>query len=575
VKSIQVQDLGRVQDIAGVLARNGFGQLFHRLGLSAMLSSVVESREPTAPYARRLRQVLIDLGPTFVKFGQILSVRPDIIPKDVLLEFQTLQDKVPPMAFDEVKEVLNTELNQPWHDVFSEIDPTPLGSASIAQVHRAVMIDGSEVAVKLQRPGIERVIRSDLHILYSLARLIEGRIKIPGFYTPVDIVREFDAAINRELDFLAEARAAERLHRNFENDHGILIPEVKHRWSTRRLMVMEMVHGRPLKEVMAESLEEKRVERVIAHRLMDATYRQVFEHGYFHADPHPGNVFVTEDGRLAYLDFGITGMLTGAMQDTLLNAFTALVFRDADTLAMTAYRAGASQERIDLRAFREEIERLMVKYHGASLDDIANPTTLIEIIHVAARYNINLPSEYAVLARGMGLIEGAVRVLLPGVDIVSEVIPYAQRLMRHRFAPERVAQDAARMMMQLQTQFKDLPTHFDQVLMDLEGGKITFVTVDPDARELRQEISQGVLRLSLAALAATMTMGAFLFLAQWSPLPFGLPVFGLVGLGLFGFGLAIFGALGLHVFFARLLSLTFWRRLFIRVFRFFSWRRRD
>lgn len=573
MKSIQVQDLGRVQEIARVLARNGFGQLFTRLGLQTVLPSVADGEEPTKPYARRLRQVLVDLGPTFVKFGQVLSVRPDILPKDVLVEFQTLQDKVPPMAAEQVREVLEAELGRPVGEVFRKVDPEPLGSASIAQVHRAELTDGTEVAVKLQRPGIERTIRSDIHILYSLAQLIEGRLKIPGFYTPVDIVREFDSAITRELDFLAEARAAERMRKNFGKDPGILIPEVIHRWSTRRLMVMEMVHGRPLNQVLAEAERGEKVERTIAHRLMDAMYRQVFEHGYFHGDPHPGNVFVTTDGRLAFLDFGITGMLTGQMQDTIVNAFTAMVFRDAETLAMTVYRAGATAERIQLREFREECERLMVKYHGASLDDIANPTTLIEVIQLSARYNINLPAEYAVLARATGLIEGAVRVMLPGVDIVAEVTPYAQRLMRQRFAPERVAADAARMMLQLQTQFKDLPTHFDQVLLDLEGGKIRFVTVDPDAPALRQEIGQGTLRLSLAALAATTSMGAFLFITRFATDAVGI-LFGVVGLGLLLIGIGLFAALGLHVFFAPMLSLSYWRRRLVGLMRFFTWRKR-
>jgi len=355
MKSIQVQDLGRVQEIARVLARNGFGQFLTRLGVSQVLPSfAADGDEPTAPYARRLRQVLTDLGPTFVKFGQVLSVRPDILPKDVLIEFQSLQDRVPPMPFESVKEVLESELGRPWHEVFAEIDNEPLGSASIAQVHHAVLQTGEEVAVKLQRPGIERTIRSDIAILYSLARLFEGRVKIPGLYTPTDIVQEFDQAITRELDFLSEARAAERMRANFARDPDIVIPDILHRWSTRRVMVMEMVKGKPLKQHMRELQAEGGVDRKTAHLLMDATYRQVFEHGFFHGDPHPGNLFLTDEGQLAYLDFGVTGMLTGAMQDTIISAFTSLVFRDAEMLSMTVYRAGATSGRIDLRAYRED-----------------------------------------------------------------------------------------------------------------------------------------------------------------------------------------------------------------------------
>jgi ubiquinone biosynthesis protein len=215
----------------------------------------------------------------------------------------------------------------------------------------------------------------------------------------------------------------------------------------------------------------------------------------------------------------------------------------------------------------------MTKYHGASLDDLASPTTLVEVIHAGAQFHVDLPAEYAVLARAMGLIEGEIRGLLPGVDIVEEVKPYATRLMSRRFSPERVAQDVARAAVQLQGHFKDLPTQLNQVMMDLEGGRLTIVTRDPDAARLRDALNLGVLRVSLALLASTVSLGALMFLAAWSPAPFGIPVFGLLGLLLTGVGASLFGALGVHVLFARFFDLDMWRRRLMGVIRFFSWRR--
>jgi ubiquinone biosynthesis protein len=306
---------------------------------------------------------------------------------------------------------------------------------------------------------------------------------------------------------------------------------------------------------------------------MDATYRQVFEHGLFHGDPHPGNLFVDADDQLVYLDFGLTGQLTAAMQDTLIAVFTAMVFRDAEALAMAVYRAGATKGRIDLKAFTEELDRNMTRYYGASLDDLANRTTFMEVVQLCTKYHITLPPEFAVLSRAITLVEGSVRTLLPGADIVAEVRPYAQRLMDRRFSPDRVAHDTARLMLQAQGHFRDIPNHLAQLMMDLQAGTITLVTRDPDAHKLREEVRAAVLRLSLAALGSTVTLGSLLVLAAWSPAPFGVPLFGPLALLGLGAGMGLFGALGLHVFLAGLVDLGAWRRRLVGFVRFFRLRR--
>ncbi len=571
-RSLQVGDLPRINEISIVLARNGFGHLLGLLGLVAALPAGTD--KSTAPFARRLRQVLVDLGPTFVKLGQILAVRPDILPRDVMTEFETLQDRVAPMDAADVRDVVEEELGQPLENVFSEFDFTPLGSASIAQVHRARVAGGPWVAVKLQRKGVERTIRSDVGILYTLANLAEGRLPLPGLHTPRAIVREFDVAISQELDFLQELRNAERMAKHFEElSVDVGVPAVYSQWSTRRLLVMELIEGVPLHQAMQALDKESAEARRIAHAIMEATWRQVFDHGFFHGDPHPGNLFLTSSGRLVYLDFGLVGALTGSMQDTLVNAFTSMVFRDAETLALTVHRAGATKGRVDLKAFTEELDRNMTRYYGASLDELATPATLMEVVELCTRYHISLPPEFAVLSRAITLVESEVRTLLPNVDIVDEVKPYAQRLLARRFSPERVAHDAARLMVHAQGHFRDLPTQLNQMLLDLQSGNVTVITKDPEAERLREEIRAAVLRLSLAAAASTVTLGSLLFLAAWSPDPLGVPVFGLVG-GVFLIGgLALFGALGIHVFFAGFLSLGYWRRLLVSIFRFLRWRR--
>ena len=242
---------------------------------------------------------------------------------------------------------------------------------------------------------------------------------------------------------------------------------------------------------------------------------------------------------------------------------------------MTIYKAGATAQRVDIQEFTAEIERLMTKYHGASLDQITeNPGNLMELIQVAAKYQITLPPEFAVLSRAFGLLEGTIRSLLPDVDIVDEVKPYAQKLVTSRLSPDRVAVDFAKTIVQFQGHIKDIPSRFTQVLMDLERGDIRIKMETPDTDDILREIRSAVLRMSLALFASTVTMGAFLFLAAWSPAPFYVPVFGIAGLMLAAGGAALFGALGIHVIFARYLSVRFWRQKFLGIVRFFSWRRR-
>jgi ubiquinone biosynthesis protein len=567
--SIQVADLPRINEIARVLARYGFGQLMELLGIGAHRGSGPGGEPHVAvPQAPGERDALVELGPTFVKLGQVLSVRPDILPRDVLAEFTTLQDRVPPMPIEDVRAVVEQELQRPLEEVFEEFDHTPLGSASIAQVHRARLIGGQLVAVKLQRRGIDRTIRSDISILYTIANLAEGRVSLPGLHTPRAIVREFDQAISQELDFLLELRNCERMERYLEplGLANVGVPKVYPQLSTRRMLLMELIDGVPLHQAIAE-LEAGSPESMrLAHTIMDLTYRMVFDFGYFHGDPHPGNLIVTPEKRLVMLDFGVTGTLTGAMQDTIVDAFTSMVFRDAQTLAMTVYRAGANTHRIDIKAFVDELERKMMQYHGASLNDLASPTTLMEVVELCTRYGISLPPEFAVLSRAVALIEASIRGLLPGADIVEEVRPYAQRLMTRRFTPERVAHDVGRAIIQLQGHFRDLPTQFNQALMDLQSGSMTIVARDPESRHLHEEIRAAVLRLSLVAAACTLTMGSFLLIALGPAASRGVQLITIVSLSV---GMFLFGALGVHLAFARALTLSFWQRALVGVLRFF------
>ncbi|MFT5685793.1 MAG: ubiquinone biosynthesis protein [Myxococcota bacterium] len=567
---INVWDLGRVRTITSVLVRHGFSQLVRLAGLEVEGEPV----DVKLPLARRLRMVLSDLGPTFVKLGQVLSVRPDIVPPDVIEELSLLQDQVTPAPFEAVKTILEEELGGPLSERFSYFEETPLASASIAQVHRATLLDGRTVAVKVQRPGIEAAIRSDLHILYSMASLLVGRLELPGLYSPEDIVTEFDTALSTELDFLQEARAARRFAANFEDHPDITAPEIHLEYSSRRVLVMELLDGESLSALLGRGGSGRRLDeaesKVVMHRVMEATWLQVFEHGFFHGDPHPGNIMRLADGRVAFLDFGLTGRITREMQDVVMTIFTGLIFQDADTVAMTLFRAGATESAVDLKGFRSEIQRLMAKYHGASLRDLGAQSTLTELVGVAARYRIRLVPEYAVLARAVSLIDGLARELIPDVDIVQEVRPYAMRLMGQRLSPERISGDAVRGLQQAQIALQDVPLQFNQLLLDLERGNIRLSTIDPESAELRRVIHWAGLRLAIALCAASTVLSGAILMSVWAPAPLGIPLMALVGMGMLMGGGVLFSALVVHILVAERIHPREWKRRVIALLRFFT-----
>ena len=558
---INVHDLKRLREIAAVLVRHGFGHLVRLAGLEVEGEPIEEK----LPIGRRVRRVLIDLGPTYVKLGQVLSVRPDIVPRDILDELQGLQDQVPPAPYEEVREALERELGAPLEERFRSFDPVPLASASIAQVHRAELSSGQVVAVKVQRPGIEPSIRSDLHILYTIAHLIKDRVQLPGLYTPIAIVQEFDAALSRELDFIQEARAAIRFRQALADHPRIYAPKVYEEWTTRRMLVLEMLEGRRFSELSPSDPQTPSA----MDCLIEATYQQVFEHGFFHGDPHPGNLLVLADGRLAYLDFGLTGTLSASMQDTLIALFLGLVQRDAEAVALTLFRAGATDGRVDLKAFRAEIARMMSKYEGVTLKQLGDSASLVEFVQVAATYRIRLVPEFAVLARAVSILDGIARRLLPDTDIVERVRPYAQRVLAARVSPERLSLEALRLLQHAQMTVQDLPIQLNQLLGDLERGTLTVRAADPDAGALRQEIRLVGLRIALALCVASLGIGGAILLAEadiegllipWTPM-----------LGALALALAAMAwfALTAHALVAARLHPREWRRRLLAVVRFF------
>ena len=548
-----------------MLTKHGFGSVLQAAGLTEYASEEVAVEDSGGPWAVRLRRVLTELGPTFVKLGQVLSVRPDIVPPPLMREFAKLQDEVPPMSWTVAAQVLVEELGCPLNEVFQDVDEVPVASASIAQVHIATLLDGERVAVKVQRVNIGATTRSDLHILYTLARMADGNIEIPGLYGPEAIIHEFERALAQEMDFLQEARNLERFRETFKDDEWILVPKVHRHLTSSRVLVMDQVIGKPISAIADD---DGRL-RPTLHRLVESSVKQIFDHGFFHADPHPGNLLLTEDGRLAFLDFGLCGVLTHEMRDTLVTVLVSLVFQDSETLALSIYRSGGVDGRVDLKAFRGEIERLMQKYHGASLADLGTQASLLEFVQTAGKFRIRLVPEYALLARACSIIDGILRSRLPDTDPVELVRPHAKRLMAERLGPERIAADMARLVVQARGGFTQLPTQVNQLLMDLEGGNLKFIIDDPAAPLTREEMRIAAFRLSLAVWTSAVLISGAVLLAAWNPAPWDIPLMGLFGLTLVALATCLWFGLVIHTLAWNHIRLRVWRRRAAALWRFF------
>ena len=336
----------------------------------------------------------MELGPTFIKLGQVLSTRADLVPREILTELAVLQDSVPPMTVEDVRAEIERGLGKPVAEAFAELDATPLASASIAQVHRAVTKDGQAVVVKVQRPGLRNHIETDLDLLYYLARLLEAVIEEVGLYSPTGIVEEFDRAIHEELDFLCEARNLHLFAEKNEGRTNLAMPKVYDELSSRTVLTMQYLKGVKITEV-ADPAQRK----ALAQTVVEVSFQQLFEDGLFHGDPHPGNLLVLDDGRIGLLDFGVVGKLSGQMKQTLVVLTLAIALRDSDSVARLLYRVGIPDVRTDLAAFRKDIEGVLARYLGKSLDQVDAASLLGDLFDLAVRYRIRVPKEYALLSR--------------------------------------------------------------------------------------------------------------------------------------------------------------------------------
>ena len=509
-----VRDLQRLREISKVVVKHGFGELLDRTRLWETLGRREVADRPSAAEvratsARRFRDTLAELGPTFIKLGQILSARPDIIPPDFIAELSTLQDRAPPLPLEQVLRLIEDGLQRPWREVFAEIEPEPLASASIAQVHRARLPSGERVVVKVQRPGIEEQIRSDTMLLSYLARFLEGVIEETGIYTPTGIVAEFQKAMLLELDFENEARNIEEFGKNRAGRENVVIPRAERSLSCRTVLTLEELHGVKLSAVLEGKAPPEVDRKLLARRILDESFHELFSDGIFHGDPHPGNVIVLPGNRLGLIDFGLVGRLSKGMQESIIVLVLAIGLRDPDTVARLLYKVGVPDERINLHRFRADIHDILDRYLGLKLSQVSSTTLLNELTDLALKYKIKIPKEYAVLSKASATTEGIIRQLDPDLDVAEVALPYAKQLLVDRYSPSSMSGGLFRVLLQLQGFLQDTPQQLSQILMDLEGGKFSVTVRNEEMQRLNTNVKALGILLFMGSIASGLIVGAF------------------------------------------------------------------
>lgn len=511
--SLQPRHLRRYRQIVEIMARHGFGAILSQLGLEQRLNLPrrLLRRRPiveTTP-AEHVRLALEELGPTFVKLGQILSTRPDLIPPDYINELSQLQDNVPPVAWEEIQACIESELDGPLDEIFAAIEPVPLAAASLSQVHAATLINGQEVVVKVQRPSIEQIIDTDLNILHDLARLAQERTRFGELYDMVGIAEDFAASLRVEIDYRHEGRNADRFRENFSNEPRLYIPRVHWDYSTRRILVLERIRGIKIDDIA--TLDAAGYDRpLVAQNCAAIIVKEVLEDGFFHADPHPGNFMILPDAVIGALDFGMVGHLDERLRLDLIRLYIAAMQLDIDVIVRQLVSMGVTDHHLDEAAFQRDIRRLLLKYQGLSLKEINAREIMEEITPIAFRHHLHLPNDLWLLGKTLAMMEGMGLKLDPDLDIFAVSEPFIRNLKRRIWHPSTWGQEA----MQNAANWADLLTSFphqaSRLVQKLEQGQAAMQVNMPDllsaTNRLEHIINRVILTVLLSAFIVALAL---------------------------------------------------------------------
>jgi len=517
-----VKNLQRLREIVGVVVAYGFGDLVARLELEGtvelatrLFRSRRERRERIVyTTEERIRMALEELGPTFVKLGQILATRPDVVPMSLVVELRKLQDAVPPFGSAEARRSVETALGRPMTEVFAEFDDAPVAAASIAQVHRARLRSGEEVAVKVRRPGLEQVIATDLEILRGLAALLEQNAPELRPYAPRELVEEFAAAIGREIDLGLEAANMERFARNFAGDPHVHVPIVYPQASAASVLTMEFVRAAKVRDRAA--LEAAGIDtKKLAAIGVEFCLKQVFEHHFFHADPHPGNLFVLPGEVLVPIDMGMMGTIDAALVDGLLELLVGVLLRDAGQIVRLFERQGLVDERIDRARLERDVGDFLDRYASVPIGQVNVAALIGTLFEILQRHRVRVPPALLLIGKALATVDGMARDLDPTLDPIEAIRPYVLRAWLRRLAdPRFLARDWIEFANDTATALTSFPRDVHAILTELRRGDLALRVQAEGLDTLVREQARSANRSALALLVGATTLGSAWLLAS-------------------------------------------------------------
>jgi ubiquinone biosynthesis protein len=511
------RSLGRLSEIAQVMVRHGFGYFLeaHKLtdllpGRSAEARLAEAETSVGSARGQHLRELLDELGPTFVKFGQLLSTRPDIVPPDIIAELRGLQDDVRPFPFEQAQRVIEEDLGNTLERLFLEFERQPVAAASIGQVHRAILPNGRQVAVKVQRPGAPRQIEADLTLLYQAARLVKERVHALDFIDAHALIDEFARQIRQELDYRLEARNAQAFHRNFASSPHVRVPKVYWQYTRSRVLTLEWIDGTHVRDVDLTplTLEEH---RDLAYLIAETWMTMIFRHGFFHGDPHPSNILVLEEARsIGLVDFGAVGKLTDEDMSKLTRLFIDAASENVEMLPKRLADLGVRYPKEREEEFRAAIREMYDRYYGASLAEIDPIQVIREAFQLIYSMNLRLPTRYLLLDRAIATV-GAVGVeLYPDFNVFEVARPYARGLMLERFTPQRIARRAQRDAIRYAQILAEAPYQWHDLLEEVRDGQLEVGFVHKGLDDFLESIQRVFNRLVIALIVTGGLIGSSL-----------------------------------------------------------------